>query len=551
MIRTDIRNAIGTIVTERNLIIFLFIICIIPFINKAFHIDDVLFLKSADHIIHNPFDFYGFNVNWCGFEQPMYLVNQNPPLVSYYIAFVKLLFSTNKESIIHIAFILISIWLCSGIYHLAKLFCPYPLPATLISVFTPVFLISSTNVMCDLLMVAFYVWAIVTWVYGLERKKKRYLLYSSFLMSLAILTKYFALSVIPLLIVYSIVEERKIAKPLLFFCIPVFITILYQVLTYNLYGQNLLLNAATYAANSKPMNIEDWVKKILAGFSFMGGCGISILFYVSFLWQKRNLLTGTATIIFSLIFLYLLVDILQLKTTNFTFLLFVQFFLFVLVGINIIILSVLDLLNNRDSKAVMLFLLVTGVFVFSSIINWTVSARNFLPMIPVLGIIAVRRMDTLKIHSIKKNYTKYASLIIPSLLISFTVTLADASLANCQKKAANEIMAVYKNEKRQVWFQGHWGFQYYMESLGAIPLDYGNPKLKNGDIVVLPLNNTSLQQLSDDYFNLIRTIEIMPFKWAATMSEEANSGFYSDVWGDLPYSFFHVAPERYLVYLVH
>ena len=47
-----------------------------------------------------------------------------------------------------------------------------------------------------------------------------------------------------------------------------------------------------------------------------------------------------------------------------------------------------------------------------------------------------------------------------------------------KKKAANEIMAVYKNEKRQVWFQGHWGFQYYMESLGAIPLDYGNPKLK-------------------------------------------------------------------------
>ncbi|MEJ2691258.1 MAG: hypothetical protein P8130_15215, partial [Deltaproteobacteria bacterium] len=69
------------------------ILCLLPFINKAFNIDDPLFIWSAKHILSDPFNFYGFKANWNGYEMEMSSINQNPPLVSYYIALIASLFS--------------------------------------------------------------------------------------------------------------------------------------------------------------------------------------------------------------------------------------------------------------------------------------------------------------------------------------------------------------------------------------------------------------------------------------------------------------------------
>ena len=83
-------------VQQENLsLCFLLIIviaCLIPFCNKAFHIDDPLFIWTAKHILVNPIDFYGFSINWYGWEMPLYQVTKNPPLGSYYIALASLPF---------------------------------------------------------------------------------------------------------------------------------------------------------------------------------------------------------------------------------------------------------------------------------------------------------------------------------------------------------------------------------------------------------------------------------------------------------------------------
>ena len=72
------------------ILILITILLLLPFSNKAFHMDDPLFLSVAKQILKNPFDFYGFNYNWYGASQPMYFITQNPPLTSYYIAIVAL-----------------------------------------------------------------------------------------------------------------------------------------------------------------------------------------------------------------------------------------------------------------------------------------------------------------------------------------------------------------------------------------------------------------------------------------------------------------------------
>jgi hypothetical protein len=63
-------------------------ICLAPFANKAFHIDDTLFLRVAEQIQNHPFDFYGFKMNWYGATRPMVENFDNPPLACYYISVV-------------------------------------------------------------------------------------------------------------------------------------------------------------------------------------------------------------------------------------------------------------------------------------------------------------------------------------------------------------------------------------------------------------------------------------------------------------------------------
>src|SRR6266550_1640238 len=62
------------------------IAALVPFLNKAFHIDDPLFLWMAQQVSQHPADPYGFSVNWYLSAKPMFSIMQNPPLNAYYIA---------------------------------------------------------------------------------------------------------------------------------------------------------------------------------------------------------------------------------------------------------------------------------------------------------------------------------------------------------------------------------------------------------------------------------------------------------------------------------
>src|SRR5438046_3135596 len=93
-----------------------------PFLNKAFHIDDPLFLWMAQQIAKHPFDPYGFDVNWSSFTQPMSVVMQNPPLCSYYIAAIGSIFGWSEISL-HAAFLFWATMSILGTFALAQRVC--------------------------------------------------------------------------------------------------------------------------------------------------------------------------------------------------------------------------------------------------------------------------------------------------------------------------------------------------------------------------------------------------------------------------------------------
>ena len=95
-----------------------------------------------------------------------------------------------------------------GTFILAKRLCAMPFTVALICIVTPVFVISSSTVMCDTLMLALWIWAVILWIEGLDRDSYLLLLAAGLLIAMSALTKYFGISLIPLLTVYSICRKN-------------------------------------------------------------------------------------------------------------------------------------------------------------------------------------------------------------------------------------------------------------------------------------------------------------------------------------------------------
>src|SRR5260370_6697650 len=62
-------------------------LCLLPFSGRAFHIDDPLFVWTAQHITKHPLDPYNFPVVWYSVPaMPVSRITKNPPLACYYAA---------------------------------------------------------------------------------------------------------------------------------------------------------------------------------------------------------------------------------------------------------------------------------------------------------------------------------------------------------------------------------------------------------------------------------------------------------------------------------
>jgi 4-amino-4-deoxy-L-arabinose transferase-like glycosyltransferase len=181
----------NSVTRDAFLAIVAVIAALVPFLNKAFHIDDPLFLWMAQQVSQHSTDPYGFSVNWYVSAKPMFSIMQNPPLNAYYIALAAK-FLGWSELAMHGAFLVPAVAAVLGTFFLAQRLSGSPLLGALLVLFTPVFLVSATTVMCDVWLLALWVWSVDCWLRGLEERHSYWLLLlASLLVAAAALTKYF------------------------------------------------------------------------------------------------------------------------------------------------------------------------------------------------------------------------------------------------------------------------------------------------------------------------------------------------------------------------
>jgi hypothetical protein len=133
------------------------------------------------------------------------------------------------------------------------------------------------------------------------------------------------------------------------------------------------------------------------------------------------------------------------------------------------------------------------------------------------------------------------------VLAAVSVAWGDLKLADTGREAACRIAARYGQDGRTLWFQGHWGFQYYMQEAGAKAWDMKRSKIEHDDLIVIPSNNTNVYGMHDHRIRLIEILKLGPASWIATMSPALGAGFYWDAKGPLPFAIGRVPPEEYSV----
>jgi 4-amino-4-deoxy-L-arabinose transferase-like glycosyltransferase len=250
--------------------------------------------------------------------------------------------------------------------------------------------------MCDTLMLAFWIWAVVLWVEGMEHNNFWRLAGSGVLIALAALTKYFGVCLIPLLAAYSFIGQRRIGRWTGYFLIPIATLFAYQWATQSIYGRGLLSAAGDYATTTNGLFGISHAATGLVALTFTGGCLAVATFLAPFLWRARMLAGFAAFVILIAAAIFIEGTMLgkygAFKGSS-AGLVEIQIIFWAIGGTSILALAVSDAWQRRDARSCLLVLWVMGTFLFAAFFNWIVNARSILPMAPAVGILIARRLE--------------------------------------------------------------------------------------------------------------------------------------------------------------
>jgi len=404
------------------------------------------------------------------------------------------------------------------------------------------------------MMVCLWTWTVGLWVEGIRAGHGRSLCLASFLIAAAALTKYFAISLIPLLAVYTVLQRRRPTWQLAWLLIPVALLAGYQLWTSQRYGRGLLSDAASFAwgiaavpGAGREFAKETLSSKLLVALSFTGGSFLPVLFCTPWIWRKKGFALAVALALATTVcarhyFPQRLLDGLHVAGP-FSWSTAAQFGLFTVCGALVLWLALSDLARNQSADAYLLTLWVLGTFSFAGIVNWTCNVRSLLPIAPAFGILIVRQLEHKWENSTAPSGWRWA--LIPSVLVALSVAWADDRLANSARTAAARLAEVLKPEAGPHWFQGHWGFQYYMQAEGGRAVDFWHPDFLAGDVMIIANNNTDIEFFPTGAVALLQELEFPACPWLTTMQEQVGAGFYSSIWGPLPFVFAPKPAEKY------
>ncbi|HET6922862.1 MAG TPA: hypothetical protein VFI16_06915 [Anaeromyxobacteraceae bacterium] len=135
------------------------------------------------------------------------------------------------------------------------------------------------------------------------------------------------------------------------------------------------------------------------------------------------------------------------------------------------------------------------------------------------------------------------------LALGVAILRADAAFAGLGRDAARALIAPQVAAGRPVWFTGHWGFQWYAEKAGGRIVTLTPPYPAPGDLVVVSRNSEAGYLINQMVLRglRLRHLGILEDRTPGGRLMADGAGFYSNGWGYLPWTWGEGVLDAFLV----
>jgi hypothetical protein len=514
---------------ERSALAAATLALLLPFVGKALHVDDPLFVWTAEQIHESPLDFYGRDVLWLGVRESMATANLNPPGASYYLAAVAAIGGFGERAL-HLGMLLPALALVLGTHRVAGALGAPGLRAALLLLAFPAFLVSATSLMVDVLAAALFTWAIALWLEALEKNGAARFAAAGLAAGACLLTKHLGIGLVPLLLVHGALVRKRPGAWLLAPLLAAAIALLFRAAMIRAYGVDPLGLAGAYSLGHEPRTLGSLFRGLVVGLSFLGGSCVAVALLAPWLWQRRELALGAVA--GGALALAAGVSIVTYATEPVALaVLLLHFAAFVASGLGICALLARRVVAEPGASSWLLAGWIGGVFVFAAFFNWTTNVRSLLPAVPAVAVLAA---DALARRGFSFDTALRRAALAAGIALSLAVAHADAGVAQAARRAAEELADRFGDEP-SVRFHGTWGFQYYLEAAGVRKLDPAERDLPAGTVLLLAEVSGSPLSLPPGSDEILEERAYPTTGLAATHHPTRGAGWYGSFIGPVPF----------------
>ncbi len=164
-------------------------------------------------------------------------------------------------------------------------------------------------------------------------------------------------------------------------------------------------------------------------------------------------------------------------------------------------------------------------------------AKYLLASAPAAAILVAREIST---HDGLIQRVALGVTCTLGVALGIAILQADATFAGLGRRAAAELIAPHVAAGQRVWFAGHWGFQWYAERAGARPVTLTPPYPEKGDLFVWSLNSSAGREIDEllmlyQHRSFLARIEDHE-PGGRLLDPRCGAGFFSNPWGYLPWA---------------
>jgi hypothetical protein len=168
---------------------------------------------------------------------------------------------------------------------------------------------------------------------------------------------------------------------------------------------------------------------------------------------------------------------------------------------------------------------------------------------PAAALLLVREMAT---RNCKATWFILGTTVVLGVGLGIAILRADETFTNMGRRAATELIAPYVASGLQVWYIGHWGYQWYAENAGARPVTLTPPYPAQNDLIVMShetaLSEPVLNMVSSRYPYLTPVTHFEDYQpGGRIMNESIGVGFFSNVFGYWPWVWSNTRIDRFTV----